>query len=143
MTFTWNYKAKFADEFARLLPEQQNKVFDFTDIYEAHGLSDFSRYPGKVTPSWKGLDSSDPAYSFTYTNCLWHYHVGLPSYKTAFHGKYLTSDWVLHFQWKDWQVQASHISLVDLYQHLTWNGKFWLPKPEYVADDPPEGAQQP
>jgi hypothetical protein len=138
MTFSWGFKAKFADEFARLRSDQQDKVLDFTDIYEAHGFLDFTKYPGKVTQSWKGLDQSDPDYTYTYDNCLWHYHVGLPTYTPAFHGKYMTSDWVLHFQWKNWQTKGSHISLVDLYQHLTYDGKFWLPKPEYLEDQPPD-----
>ena len=134
MSFTWGFKAKFADEFARLDDVQQDKVLDFTDLYEAHGLADFSRYPGKVTPSWKGLATNHPDYAFTYTNCLWHYHVGLPNYTPTIHGKYQTSDWVLHFQWKDWWMQGTHIDLVHLYQHLTWDGKFWLPKPDYLED---------
>lgn len=134
MTFTWKFKAKFADEFERLPEDQQDKVLDFVDLYEAHGLADFTKYPGKVTPSWRGLDRSDPVYAFTYDNCLWHYHVGYPQFKTAFHGKYKTSDWVLHFQWLRWPAIAPHISLVDLYQHVDRDGKFWIPKPEYLAD---------
>jgi hypothetical protein len=136
MTFSWDFKARFADEFERLREDQQDRVLDFTDLYEAHGLGDFSRYPGKITPSWKGLAQTDPDYQYTFDNCLWHYHVGLPTYKQSVSGRYMTSDWVLHFQWNAWQTQGTHISLVDLYQHLTYDGKFWLPKPEYLQDKP-------
>jgi len=135
MTFTWNFKAKFADEFKRLPAAEQDKVIEFTDLYEAHGLADFSKYPGKITQSWKGLDPAGDDYKFTYNNCLWHYHIGLPKYNQSVSGKYLTSDWVLHFQW---MYKGSHIALVDLYQHVGYNGKFWLPKPEYLEEPPPE-----
>jgi hypothetical protein len=137
MTFNWEFKAIFAEEFERLPQDQQDKVFDFTDIYEAHGLADFKKYPGKITQSWKGLDQTDPAFAYAYDNSLWHYHVGLPTFKQAFHGKYLTSDWVLHFQWKNWHLNAPEIALVDLYQHVDYKGKFWLPKPEYLGDQEP------
>lgn len=132
MSFSWNLKPKFAAEFSRLQPDQQDKIFDFTVIYEAHGLTDFSRFPGKITPSWNNLDKSDPAFQYTYSNCLWHYHVGLPEYKPSISGQYLTSDWVLHFQWLN---KGAHISLVDLYAHLNSDGKFWLPKPDYLLDE--------
>lgn len=134
MTFTVAYKAKFAGEFANLKQDQQDKVLDFTDCVEKHGLSDFSKFPGKITPSWKGVHESSPEYAYAYDNSLWHYHVGLPNYKQSISGKYLTSDWVLHFQWIDKDRGGTHITLVDLYSHWTHDGKFWLPQPDYLED---------
>jgi len=123
MTYTFGFKQQFATEFANFPADQQDKILDFTDTFEAHGLSDFTKYVGKITPSWKGVSPTSPAAQYAYANHLWHYHIGLPSYTTV-HSKYSTSDWVLHFQWID---QGNHIDLVDLYAHYRRDGTFYLP----------------
>lgn len=127
-------RKKFSEEFTRLKQDQQDKVMDFVFVAQTHGMSDFSKFPGKVTPSWKNLSESSQEYAYTYENCLWHYHVGLPTYRPSVSGNYQTSDWVLHFQWLNRGGSDEVISLVDLYQHLTCDGKFWLPKPEYLEE---------
>lgn len=133
MSYTYSYSIQFAKEYERFPDDQKDKVDDFLDIYEVSGFSDFAAYPGKITPSWKGLESSDPKFSYAFDNELWHYHIGLPSYKTSRHGGYLTSDKVLHFQWPS---KSDHILLVDLYDHYTWNGVFWLPPQASLNQSP-------
>ncbi len=124
-----SYLPQFSIEFENYPEYQQDSVLDFTDKFEEVGLSDFSNYEGKITPSWKGLGTDDPKYTFTKDNHMWHYHIGLPEYKQK-HGKYKTSTVVLHFQWPD---KGTEISLVDLYDHYTSEGVFYLP-PEHYLD---------
>ena len=53
---------------------------------------------------------------------------GIPVYNVV-HGKYKTSDWVLHFQWPG---QGDAINLVDVYAHYTSTGAFYLPDAKYL-----------
>ena len=132
MNFTWSFHYQFAAEFDRYPRDQQDKILDFLETYQEHGLADFSKFPGKVTPSWSGLYEFDPRYRYTRDNALWHYHIGLPQY-TQKH-KYQTSDWVLHFQWKN---RGNHIDVADVCYHYTSNGSFHLPAPEtLISIDP-------
>jgi hypothetical protein len=117
------YLPQFKKEFTNYPTYQQDKILDFTDIYEVYGLSNFDKYEGKITPSWSNLDPSDPNYSYTRDNNLWHYHIGIPEYKQM-HSKYKTSKVVLHFQWED---KGNIINLVDLYNHYLRDGTFYLP----------------
>jgi len=133
MSYTFSYSVTFAEEMSRFPIDQLDKVDDFLDIYEKVGLADFSAYPGKITPSWKGLPQSDPRYSYAFNNELWHYHVGLPNYQRSRFGEYYTSDKVLHFEWPS---RGSHICLVELYDHYTWDGVFWLPPVEALLQEP-------
>ncbi|MFS7192754.1 MULTISPECIES: hypothetical protein [Serratia] len=132
-TYTWSISSVFAKQFDNLSTGDQDCILDFTDIFEAHGLSDFKKYVGKISPSWKGLNVEDAEQKLTFdyakSNDLWHYHVGLPVYVKK-HDKYLTSDWVVHFQWKQ---GSNHIDIVDMCYHYTADGKFYIPKPEYLA----------
>ena len=132
MNYTFSYNDQLSIEFANFPHDQQTAILQFAVCFSQHGLSDFTKYPGKITQSWSCLDVSDPAYSYTYGNDLWHYHVGLPSYKSV-HPKYKTSDIVLHFQWPDWQKHGTHIDLVDIYNHYTSKGDFYLPPASYLA----------
>ena len=128
MKYTWDFKKVFATQFSNWSKKDQDKILDFTDIYEEYGLDDFSKYPGKIAPSWSFLDISDPNYSYTTNNYLWHYHVGIPEYRQV-HDKFQTSSYVLHFQWKN---KGTHISLVDCYEHYLKNGTFYLPPEQYL-----------
>lgn len=122
MTFSFGLTNQFATEFARFPESQQDKVLDFATTFQNHGLSDFTKYVGKIAPSWSGAATAHDA-KFAKDNHLWHYHIGLPSY-TQLHPKYKTSDWVLHFRWID---RGDHIDLVDLYSHYRHDGTFYLP----------------
>jgi hypothetical protein len=122
------YLPQFKKEFENFPTYQQDKILDFTDIYEIKGLSDFKEYEGKITPSWKNLEQSDPNYSYTFNNELWHYHVGVPDYIQK-HGKFKTSSVVLHFQWPS---RSNTINLVDLYDHYLRDGSFYLPPSKYL-----------
>ena len=129
MSYTWEFGKKFAVEFKNYPENQQDKILDFTDIYEENGLSDFSKFQGKISPSWRGIDKTNPIYDFTYSNSLWHYHVGLPDYIKSKYNNYLTSDMILHFQWKN---NSNHIRVLDITWHYKRNGEFWLPHSDYL-----------
>lgn len=125
MQYTVDFFPKFQKEFANFPTEHQDKVLSFVQLFQQHGLADFTVYEGKVTPSW--VDGT-PDYHFARSHDLWHYHIGIPHY-TQRHGKYKTSEVVLHFQWRN---MGSHISLVDMYDHYTSAGKFYLPSGSYL-----------
>ena len=121
--YTVSFSKLFAANFAQFTESDQDKVLDFTEKFEEHGLADFANYPGKVSKSWANIDQSDANYVYAKANNLWHYHVGIPHYTTR-HGKYQTSDWVLHFQW---EYGTPHIHIVDMHYHYTRDGIFYLP----------------
>ena len=127
MVYTWSFSIVFAEEFKQFPSPDQDKILDFIEIYETHGLSDFSKYEGKISPSWSGNISQDN-YSYAQDNALWHYHIGIPDYQQR-HSAYKTSDWVLHFQWKN---RGDHITIVDLYSHYKTDGTFYLPPEDYL-----------
>lgn len=127
MAYTWAFNAQFALEFSRFQKDQQDAVLDFTDTFDAHGLSDFTKFPGKITNSWRGLPPGSPEFVYARANELWHYHIGLPVYTTG--PKYSTSDWVLHFQWPG---RGDHVNLVDLCYHYTSSGQFYMPGAKYL-----------
>ncbi|EPZ0277592.1 hypothetical protein ACXIXE_003672 [Acinetobacter baumannii] len=127
MSYSWEFGKQFAIQFGRYPEDQQDKILDFTDIYEEFGLKDFSKYQGKIAPSWRGIDKTDPIYDFAYSNNLWHYHIGMPSYVKSKYNNYSTSDMLLHFQRKD---HIKHIRLLDITWHYKANGEFWLPTTE-------------
>ncbi|WP_186100524.1 hypothetical protein [Burkholderia gladioli] len=131
MVYSWRFSAQLAIEFKNFPKNQQDAILDFTDIFENFGLSDFSKYPGKISPSWSGAIMGSAEYVFAFSNELWHYHIGIPRYNYV-HSKYATSDWVLHFQWPG---QGSSISLVDVYSHYTSSNKFYLPPSNYLDDE--------
>lgn len=128
-----NYQVSFLPAFQREFKnfpvDQQDKVLDFIETYEEYGLTDFSKYEGKISPSWRGLETTDPNYTYTRSNHLWHYHIGIPTYKSV-HSTYKTSDMVLHFQWPN---KGEKINLVDMYYHYTNGGDFYLPTPQYLV----------
>lgn len=134
MTYVVRYNTKFAVEFANYPEPQQFAVLNFANTFQNHGLSDFARYEGKISPSWSGLETTDPVYVYTNQNNLWHYHIGIPNYRSV-HGKYKTSDVVLHFEWPDWKSQGDTIHLVDTYDHHLANGEFYIPPPGYLTKE--------
>lgn len=131
MTYSVHFNKQFAVEFANYPMPQQNAVLTFAQKFQLHGLGDFTRFEGKVSPSWSNLASTDPVYIYTVQNSLWHYHIGIPDYRSV-HGKYKTSDVVLHFEWPN---RGSRIHLVDTYDHLRADGTFYIPPPKYLEKD--------
>lgn len=131
-TFSWDFNELFAKQFKNLSKKDQDSILDFTDIFEKHGLSDFTKYTGKISPSWSGLDTEDEEqkakFDYAKHHKLWHYHVGLPVYVQV-HGKYQTSDWVLHFQWEN---GSDELYIADMCYHYTEDGKFYLPTENYL-----------
>ncbi|QOQ75820.1 hypothetical protein IMF22_01720 [Pseudomonas poae] len=132
MPYSASYNDLFALEFQNYPADQQNAVVGFVTTFVACGLRDFSRYPGKIAPSWGGLDPSHPDYAYTTTNHLWHYHLGVPVYTPSISGRYLTSDIVLHFEWPH---RGSSIHLVDTCYHYLKNS-FYIPAPKYLVKSP-------
>ncbi len=128
MSFTWEFGKQFAVEFARYPQDQQDKIIDFIELYVQFGLSDFTKFPGKIAPSWKGTPDL-ATYKYARVNELWHYHVGLPNYVLSQNYTYFTSNWVLHFQWEN---MGSHILIVDILYHYKSNGEFHLPTEDYL-----------
>lgn len=125
----------FGDEFLLEYPnypqDLQNAIQDFIDLVATHGLGKHTEhlYKGKLSHSWRGLDSCDPNYIYTRGNHLWHYHIGIPYYIASRYGNYYTSDMVLHFIWKK---DDTHIVIVDCTEHYKSDGSFWLPLPRYL-----------
>ncbi|WP_256078036.1 hypothetical protein [Massilia sp. YIM B04103] len=131
MGFTWSFKTRFAHEFSNYPRDQQDKILDFIALLTQHGLTDFGKFSGKFSASWKGLASSDPAYAHARSNELWHYHIGIPRYRNT-RGKDQTSDWILHFQWPHKNAGGTHIDLVDICYHYKADGSFYLPAAGYL-----------
>ena len=129
MSYTWEFGKQFAVEFGNYPENQQDKILDFTVVYEKYGLNDFSKYQGKISRSWRGIDKTHPIYDYAYSNNLWHYHIGIPEYVKSKYNNYLTSDMILHFQWKN---RSNHIFIADITWHYKSNGEFWLPEPNYL-----------
>lgn len=128
--YIFEYSEQFAKDFENFTEEQQDAILDFLDIYETYGLTDFSRYPGKIIYSWHNLELTDSNYHYTKSNNLWHYHLGNakpPKYRQSISGKYQTSDRLLHFI-----REKDRIILVDVLDHYKANGKFWLPLPNQL-----------
>lgn len=128
MSFRWQLGIQFQVEFQWYPQNQKEAVLKFIETYQQHGLGDFSKYTGKVSPSYKNIDKLDPIYDFTFTNNLWHYHLGLPEYLKSKYNDYLTSDMILHFQRK----ATDHIKLLDITWHYKADGTFWLPSQDYL-----------
>lgn len=110
--------------------DQKNAIALFLKVFKEHGLKDFSKFEGKVSPSWKNVDEGSPVYKFTRSNNLWHYHVGIPYYTQSSYYEYKTSDYILHFMILG---SLEEIAVVDITPHYDSNGSFWLPKPNYLA----------
>jgi hypothetical protein len=89
MSYKWSFHDQFAKEFKNFPVDQQDKVIEFTDVYEVHGLVDFNVYEGKIGPSWK--TDEHISRQFAIDHSLWHYHIGIPTYKQSI-GDYKTSD---------------------------------------------------
>lgn len=120
---------QFSIEFGNYPEYQQDKILDFVNLFKQFGLSDFSKYDGKIAPSWSNLESSNPNYIYAKANNLWHYHIGIPIYQQV-HSKYKTSNVVLHFQWEQGE---NVIYLVDIYNHYKHDGSFYLPSSGYLT----------
>lgn len=111
------------------LKEMQNfpekdiqKIGDFARHVANYG---FSGLPGRnkmpdAVPKDDPNRSCKVQYAQNYN--LWHYHIGIPEYKSGKHG-YLTSEYVLHYIKGD-----GFIKIVDMTAHTPLK----LPKKEYL-----------
>ena len=133
MTYTFKSRGYFNNQLAEASQIELKKFGEFLKIYNVYGLSDFSKYPGKISPSWSNLSFVHPDYQYAKDNSLWHYHIGLPSYRRWPNCSYQTSDKILHFQWPD---RGNKIYLVEIAPHSQNSSKilnknqFTLPTPE-------------
>lgn len=123
---------EFVKEYPNFPPNLQNAIVDFIYLVERYGFDHavFCHYKGKISPSWRNLSPTDPNYTYTYTNHLWHYHIGIPSYHLSPMGHYHTSDMVLHFIW---HKKQDSIIIVDCTDHYRYDKSFWLPAPQYLT----------
>ncbi|WP_048765532.1 hypothetical protein [Acinetobacter sp. 243_ASPC] len=128
MVFIFEYARQFAKEFVHYPLDQKQAIADFLVLYQQYGLKDFSKYKGKITPSWKGVKVGSDVYEYAHRNKLWHYHIGIPEYLKSLYGEYYTSDWVLHFI----RVSDTHIVIVDVLFHYKSDGIFHLPTEKYL-----------
>ena len=126
MTFTVDFGQQFSKEWKQYDSAQKTAVGNFASIVIAHGL-DQTKLPGKLSASWMNANHADHAYAMQHS--LWHYHVGYPTYRVNPNGP-MTSEWLVHFQHLD---KSTHITVVDLYQHYTSNGNFYLPRAPHVG----------
>lgn len=131
LEYTFKFKPKFAEEFHRYPEDQQDAILGFLSIYSSHGLKDFSKYKGKISPSWKKISPHSAVYRYTRSNSLWHAHIGLPKYYKSLHNQYYTSDMILHFQWIK---KGDVIDIVDITDHYKADGTFWLPSLVYLRE---------
>lgn len=69
------------------LPIYKTPLWIFFTLVEQHGFykTNFHQYIGKISPSWRNLNPTDPAYIHTCTHKLWHYHIGIPVIDLAKH----------------------------------------------------------
>lgn len=127
---------KFGEEFLNYPRDQQEAVVDFMNIVQTHGLDNFDAFKGKgkIKPSWAPpayLHSDN--YEYAKTHNLWHYHLGIPYYQEG-RGEFLTSDWLLHFQWNQHHpTDKYNIYLADCSSHYRSNGIFYLPSQPYLV----------
>lgn len=132
MTYTVSFSQIFGQEFSRSPEPEQNAVASFIATFQAVGLADQTKYPGRISPSWANIPQDHPNAIHAKKYDLWHYHVGLPDY-TGVATWDKVSDWLLHFQWRK---TATHVHLVDLYQHHRHDGSFYLPAEKRLGDLP-------
>jgi len=123
------FKEGILKEFPNYPEDQQIAITQFKINFEQYGLTNFSKYQGKIGPSWKNLQPNTSKYNYAISNNLWHYHIGLPTYTQSPHGNYYTSDWVLHFQWVK---NSNECYIVDIYYHHTSDKDFYLPSVNYL-----------
>lgn len=134
--YTWSYSEIFKNSLPHYTKDEKKKVVDFILTYQDHGLSDFSKYKGKISRTGSG-NCSPEMKAYCEKHNLWHYHVGIPVYTQAPHNKYMTSRDVLHFQWvKD----STHIRIVDMYRHYLLDGKFYVPEERLILDEKQDNA---
>lgn len=102
-------------------------IDDFIDHYEVHG---FSGWIGKIAPSNRVPESyknRDALIAKANKFKLWHVHIGDPKWNPTPHGKYLTSDWVLHFK------RLDNYKLVLL--ELGWHNPMLLPSDDICTEE--------
>lgn len=129
MTYKVSFGKEFAKESVNYPKDQKQAIADFVNTFQNFGLADYSKYQGKISPSWSGINMTQESYDYAYTNHLWHYHLGIPSYKNI--GQpYYTSDYILHFQWKN---RGNEIALLDCSSHYTSTKIFYLPPERYLV----------
>lgn len=129
MTFTVGFGPQWRKEWPNYQPDQRYQVGLFIQTFQTHGL-DQTKFQGRISPSWMNQAKGSPAYNYTTSHWLWHYHIGLPTYTPAAGGD--VSDWLLHFQWV---YQSKHLDLIELSQHYV-AGKFYLPPGSNLAATP-------
>lgn len=111
--FTVGFGLTFNNYYANFPSKTTDLVDDFIEHFEQYG---FLGWKGKISPSDR-VPLNNPNRQALIAKAekfnLWHVHIGDPHWQTPFHGKYLTSDWVLHFS----KISNYHIVLLELDSH--------------------------
>lgn len=79
MTFTVGFGPQWRKEWPNYQPDQRYQVGLFIQTFQTHGL-DQTKFQGRISPSWMNQAKGSPAYNYTTSHWLWHYHIGLPTY---------------------------------------------------------------
>jgi hypothetical protein len=101
-------------------------IDDFIDHYEANGFKDWI---GKVAQSNRvpeNYENRDDLIKKANKYNLWHVHIGDPRWETPAHGKFKTSEWVLHLR-----RVGKKIVLLE----LGWHNPMYLPKDKILKED--------
>lgn len=107
--------------------QDRQKILDFAIHVQQNGLD---LLPGKNKRS-DGFSNDDPQFAnkmaLVKKYNLWHYHIGIPSYKDSLLGDYKTSEYILHYA-----RRADSIEIVDLGRHPP----FHLPSVDCLEQPP-------
>lgn len=113
--------------FAERFPSKTvNLIDDFIEYYEDNGLVGWK---GKVSPSNRVPENNPDRYALIAKANrfnLWHAHIGDPKWNSTPHGRYFTSDWVLHFK----KINQYKIVLLE----LGWHNPFLLPSDDICKE---------
>lgn len=110
-TFSIYYSERFS---AKTL----DRIDDFIDHFQKHGLFGPPAFIGKISPSYKvpeNYPNRDEIIKHARANKLWHVHIGDPCFQHSLERRapYKVSNWVLHFQ----KLSDDHIRLLELGYH--------------------------
>lgn len=148
MKYTFQLTRRLAADLVRLPEPHVDRLDDFIELYEQFGLSDHTKYPGRLSPSWHRLPTNHANCVHATKYSLWHYHMGHPHYaggsSNADGSKWgQTSQYLIHFRWVG---GGAHIDIVDLYTHDNSSGQFYIPSlktidPQQETENSPPDTQ--
>lgn len=103
----------FARHFLNFPKSDQEKIRAFIEHVELYGLQGLQGRNKSSDDVPKDDLNWLEKVKYAQENCLWHYHIGIPTYVQANNGDWV-SEYVLHYQWL---VEHDMIRIVDLSAH--------------------------